>query len=251
MIRKVKMEILSKTIIAQDTIEMVLQNELISRQANPGQFLHIQVGAHTLRRPISIADCNRELETVTILFKVNGQGTKELANYNSGEKLEVLGPLGNGFPIEEDVPSTILLVGGGIGVPPLYYLGKNLKEKGCNIISVLGFQQKDHIFYEEEFLSLGELIIVTNDGSYGHKGFVTDVLHDINSYDRYYSCGPIPMLKALTTRLEGKKGYISLEERMGCGVGACFACVIQTKDRRRYKKICKDGPVFTTEEVYI
>ncbi|MBC5635897.1 dihydroorotate dehydrogenase electron transfer subunit [Ornithinibacillus hominis] len=251
MIKREKMQILSKTVIALDTIKMVFHNESISKYAIPGQFLHIQVENHTLRRPISIANCDQDTGTITILFKINGDGTKRLAAYEPGDLVDTLGPLGNGFPIDTDTPSTILLVGGGIGVPPLYYLGKTLKEKGATIISILGFQQKEHVFYEQEFSNLGELYIVTDDGSYGHKGVVTDVLSKVSTYDSYYSCGPLPMLKALTAKLEGKKGYISLEERMGCGIGACFACVLPTKDGNSYKKICKDGPVFASEEVQI
>lgn len=251
MIKREKMQIYSKTVIALDTIEMILHNEAISKQAMPGQFLHIQVDNHILRRPISIANCDRDAGTITILFKMNGNGTKRLAAYEPGDFVDTLGPLGNGFPIETDTPCTILLVGGGIGVPPLYYLGKALKEKGATIISIIGFQRKEHVFYEQEFSRLGELFIVTDDGSYGCRGLVTDVVSQVSSYDYYYSCGPLPMLKALTTNLAGKKGFISLEERMGCGVGACFACVLPTKDGTSYKKICKDGPVFASEEVRI
>lgn len=249
MMLKDKTKIVSTTYIAKDTIEMVLENSNITEYAVPGQFLHIQVGTHTLRRPISIADCNKQLNQIKILFKVNGEGTNKLASYQQGEYLDVIGPLGNGFTMDGETNSTVLLIGGGIGVPPLYYLGKTLKEKGINIVSVLGFQQKDHVFYEQQFQELGETLIVTDNGSYGYKGFVTDVLDQINEFDCYYSCGPIPMLKALTTKLKGKNGYISLEERMGCGVGACFACVLPTMDGTSYKKICKDGPVFQAEEV--
>ncbi|WP_047984944.1 dihydroorotate dehydrogenase electron transfer subunit [Ornithinibacillus californiensis] len=248
---KAQMKILTKRVVALDTIEMNLQNDYISKHALPGQFLHIQVGNYTLRRPVSIADCNRETGTVTILFRVSGKGTNELATYDSGKMLDVLGPIGNGYPINLESPSTVLLVGGGIGIPPLYYLGKTLKEKGINVLSVLGYQGKEHVFLEQEFLELGKSIIVTNDGTYGEKGFVTDFLDRIGLYDCYYSCGPIPMLKAVSAKLKDKQGYISLEERMGCGVGACFACVIPTKEGTGYKKICKDGPVFKAEEVLL
>ncbi|MEN2766516.1 dihydroorotate dehydrogenase electron transfer subunit [Ornithinibacillus xuwenensis] len=249
MIHKELMTIISTNRIAEDSIEMVLKNPCISEIAIPGQFLHIRIGEKTLRRPISIADCNREQQTITIIFKINGAGTEELAMYRCGDVLDVLAPVGNGFSIDKESPSTILLVGGGIGVPPLYFLGKTLKDKGYTVVSVLGFQHKASVFYEDEFKALGETIIVTNDGSYGEKGFVTDVLDKVPTFDSYYSCGPIVMLKALSTKLAGKEGYLSLEERMGCGVGACFACVIPTKDGNGYKKICKDGPVFHAEEV--
>jgi dihydroorotate dehydrogenase electron transfer subunit len=250
MIRKESLKILSKDMIAQDTFEMVLENQYISQTASPGQFLHIRVGKHTLRRPISIANCNPEDQEVTILFRKDGSGTSELANYSPGEDLDVLGPIGNGFNTIKD-QTRVLLIGGGIGVPPLYYLGRTMVEKGIKIVSVLGFQTAESVFYEKKFKELGETIVVTNDGSYGSKGFVTDVLEQVGDYGMYYSCGPKPMLQALMAKLPKKKGLISLEERMGCGVGACFACVLQTKDYKGYKKICKDGPVFCTEEVLL
>ena len=233
--------------IALDTIEMKFENSYISQNAVPGQFLHINVEGHTLRRPISIADVNKEQETVTILFKIIGPGTKHLSGYKAGMVLNVLGPNGNGFPIHDD--TSVLLIGGGIGVPPLYNLGKALAERGMKVTSVLGFQTEESVFYEKKFRELGKTFIVTNDGSYGHTGYVTDVLGKTGDFDRYYSCGPVPMLKAITANLVHKKGYISLEERMGCGVGACFACVIPTATHGGYKKICKDGPVFPVQEV--
>lgn len=249
MMKREKLYIKSTKHIALDTIEMVLANKYISQTAVPGQFLHILVGGHTLRRPISIADINKQEETVTILFKKIGSGTKELATYTPGMMVDALGPNGNGFHLQIEEQSTVLLIGGGIGVPPLYYLGKTLAQQNIKIISILGFQTGASVFYEREFQTFGETHIVTNDGSYGDKGFVTDVLHKIDPFDRYYSCGPVPMLQAVTASLQGKQGYISLEERMGCGVGACYACVIPTDDQGGYKKICKDGPVFNAQEV--
>lgn len=243
------MMIKSSERIALDTVEMVLKNKKISQTAVPGQFLHLLVSGHTLRRPISIADINRKEETITILFKMLGSGTRELATYVPGTTVDALGPSGNGFNLHNEAQSTVLLIGGGIGVPPLYYLGKTLAQQSIKIISVLGFQTEESVFYEGQFNKLGETYIVTNDGSYGNKGFVTDILGDIETFDRYYSCGPMPMLKAVTSSLKNKQGYISLEERMGCGVGACFACVVPTDDQGGYKKICKDGPVFNVQEV--
>ncbi|GGA84087.1 dihydroorotate dehydrogenase electron transfer subunit [Ornithinibacillus halotolerans] len=251
MMKREKMRIVSTRVIAKETIEMVLENKWISTHASPGQFLHIQIGSHTLRRPISIADCNHVTNEITILFKITGDGTRHLGEYQVGNYLDVLGPIGNGFPTNITAQSTVLLVGGGIGVPPLYFLGKFLKENGINIKAVLGFQGEDHVFYEPNFRELGETIIVTNDGSYGEKGYVTDVLENNLAFDYYYSCGPTPMLRSLISVLKGKKGYISLEERMGCGVGACLACILPAKNERGYKKICSDGPVFNVEEVTI
>lgn len=249
MMRNEELVIVNSTEIARDTTEMILQNASISKTAVPGQFLHISVEGHTLRRPISIATIDQENETITVLFKQLGEGTKALSRYREGMKINALGPSGNGFIVDKNKNKTILLVGGGIGIPPLYCLGKRLAKQGVKIKSVLGFQTLDSVFYENKFNDLGETVITTNDGTYGHHGFVTDVVNEVGDYDCYYSCGPLAMLQAVTTKLKGKKGYISLEERMGCGVGACFACVIPTDNQGGYKKICKDGPVFTASEV--
>lgn len=250
MIKKEIMEIVSSNQIALDTFEMVLKNAYISATAQPGQFLHISLPGHTLRRPISIANVDRQAETVTAIFKILGEGTKRLSYSKAGEMLDVLGPGGNGFSLDNKPGSRIVLIGGGIGVPPLYYLGKQLAEKGMNIVSVLGFQNKESVFYEERFKEFGEVHIATDNGSYGTKGFVTDVVTNVGPIDRYYTVGPIPMLKAVTEKLSDIPGYISLEERMGCGIGACFACVIPLKgEEHGYKKICSDGPVFHANEV--
>lgn len=247
--KKVDMQIIKTTVIALDTVEMVLKNAYISQTAVPGQFLHINIPGYTLRRPISIADVDREAERTTILFKIIGSGTKQLAKLQLGRKINALGPSGNGFTLENEARSTVLLIGGGIGVPPLYYLGKTLAAQNINIISVLGFQTAVNVFYEAAFKQIGETYIVTNDGTYGEAGYVTAVLDKIGDFDCYYSCGPTPMLQSITVNLSHKPGFISLEERMGCGVGACLACVIPTDDHIGYKKICKDGPVFAAQEV--
>lgn len=250
MIKKQLMEIISAKQLALDTFEFTLKSDYVSKEAVPGQFLHISLPGHTLRRPISIANIDPEAGTVTAIFKVLGEGTKELSLVEAGETLDVLGPGGNGFSVENKPGSRILLVGGGIGVPPLYYLGKKLAEAGHEIVSVLGFQNKESVFYEERFKEFGEVHIATDNGSYGTKGFVTDVIGEIGEIDRYYTVGPIPMLRAVTQKMDGTPGYISLEERMGCGIGACFACVIPLKgDAQGYKKICSDGPVFEANEV--
>ncbi|WP_430786065.1 dihydroorotate dehydrogenase electron transfer subunit [Virgibacillus flavescens] len=249
MMKKEILTVVQAKEIALDTTEMILKNAYISETAVAGQFLHMGVEGHTLRRPISIANIDRENHSVTILFKQLGEGTKALSRYQTGMEISALGPSGNGFTIDSNKNKTVLLVGGGIGIPPLYCLGKKLAQQGVKIKSVLGFQTADSIFYENEFNNLGETFITTNDGTYGHDGFVTDVLDGVGEFDCYYSCGPLPMLKAVTNTLRGEKGYISLEERMGCGVGACFSCVIPTDNQGGYKKICKDGPVFEASEV--
>lgn len=251
MIKKEKMKIVSSELIAQDTVEMVLENRFISQTAIPGQFLHVLIEGHTLRRPISIADIDKEENTITILFKMVGSGTRQLATYQIGMTLDVLGPVGNGFQMNVEADSTVLLIGGGIGVPPMYYLGKTLAKQHVNVIAILGFQTEANVFYEEKFQQIAKTYIVTDDGSYGNKGYVTDILDKIGDFDRYYSCGPELMLKAITKELIGIPGYISLEERMGCGIGACFACMIPANNEKGYKKICSDGPVFNAEEVVL
>lgn len=250
MIKKEKMEIVSVTEIAEDTMEMVLYNPYICNEARPGQFLHILVNGFTLRRPISIAQVNKENNTVVILFKKVGKGTVELSKFNKGMFIDVLGPCGNGFPTSI-LNKTVLLIGGGIGVPPLYFLGSTLLKQDIKIISIIGFQTKSSVFYEKQFKALGTTYVVTNDGSYGYQGLVTDVLNHVQPFDLYYTCGPFPMLKAVKKELIHYNGYFSFEERMGCGVGACYACVVRTNDQSGYKKICQDGPVFSSSEVVI
>lgn len=252
MIKKEFMKVASVEKIAKDSYEMILENEYISTHAVPGQFIHIAVPGLTLRRPISIAAVDKQAHTITILFKTVGDGTEALSTYEKGNILDVLGPAGQGFPFDDlHGGSSILLIGGGIGVPPIYFLATELKKRHMNLQFILGFQSKEYLFYEKEFQALGETIIVTNDGSYGEKGFVTDVFDHVAPFERYYSCGPLPMLKAVKNQLKHKKGYLSFEERMGCGVGACFACVIPTNDQKGYKKICQDGPVFAADEVIL
>ncbi|GGM20864.1 dihydroorotate dehydrogenase B (NAD(+)), electron transfer subunit [Paraliobacillus quinghaiensis] len=242
--------------IALDTFEMKLKATVSLDEVEPGQFIHIRIGndnAHQLRRPISIADLDKPKQMMTIVFKVVGTGTETLAQANVGDKLDILLPCGTGYPIDKLEVQKALLIGGGIGVPPLYYLAKQLVQKGVEVIVILGFQSKEYVFYEEKFASLGVCHVVTNDGSYGSKGFVTNVIQEQSpTFDYYFSCGPTPMLRAVSQTLSDKKGYLSLEERMGCGVGTCFACVIPTPESSTsYKKVCQDGPVFEADEVIL
>ena len=191
-----------------------------------------------------------------MIYRKQGRGTSLLAQKQPGDEVDVLGPLGNGFPVHATRKGeTALLVGGGIGVPPLYELSRQLVQEGVNVIHVLGFQSRSAVFYEEQFSRLGDTYVTTADGSCGTKGFVTDVIADEQlTFDCLYSCGPTPMLKALETEYYNKRVYLSLEERMGCGIGACFACVCHTaddKDGHTYKKVCSDGPVFKAGEVIL
>lgn len=245
--------------IAQHIFELVFKGDIVEGMYNPGQFVHVKVSQHIaplLRRPLSIAHIDREKKECTLIYRKQGKGTQILAERKAGEMIDILGPLGHGFPISHIGEGMVaLLVGGGIGIPPLYELSKQLVEKGVKVVHVLGFQNKQTIFYEEKFQRLGETYITTDDGSYGYKGLVTELIVTKQlTYDVAYACGPHPMLKALTRIIKPGSLYISLEERMGCGIGACYACVCKTNSKyagKQYVKVCSDGPVFLAEEVQL
>ena len=206
----------------------------------PGQFVNIRVEGQFLRRPISV--CNINNGVLTIIYKVVGVGTEAMSHLPIGTQLDVLTVLGNGYDLSKagDAP---LLVGGGVGVPPMYMLARQLREAGKNVRVILGFNTKDEVFYEDEFRALGcDVTVTTVDGSHGVKGFVTNALDGQQSY--YYTCGPLPMIKALL-QAAGTNGEVSMEERMGCGFGACMGCTIQTTQGP--KRVCKEGPVFPAE----
>ncbi|TDL35098.1 dihydroorotate dehydrogenase electron transfer subunit [Jeotgalibacillus sp. S-D1] len=259
MIKQQNMMIVSHQSIAEDVYELTLQGSLVRHMSSPGQFVHVKVTAGSdplLRRPISICSIDPLLEQFTMLYRVSGGGTKVLSNLVKGSEINVMGPLGSGFPVDElREGEKALLIGGGIGVPPLFELSKRLKTKGVKVTHVLGFQQQSAVFYKHEFEQLGETYIATADGSEGTKGFVTDVIKD-HSFepDAYFTCGPTPMLKAVENMLDHTPGFISMEQRMGCGIGACLACVchVQGDDTGLlYKKVCSDGPVFRSGEVVL
>lgn len=250
MIQSERMVVVRQEEIAQHIFELTLQGQIV-QESNPGQFVHIRISESLeplLRRPISIANIDKEQSEFTVIYRAEGRGTKLLSEKQIGDEVDVLGPLGNGFPIDElSKGQTALLIGGGIGVPPLYELSKQLNAKGVETIHVFGFQNEDVAFYEEQFSKLGVTHFATVDGSKGTKGFVTDVLEELQpDFDVFYSCGPTPMLTALEHFYPNKKGYLSFEQRMACGIGACFACVCKTTDKveKDYVKICSDGPVF-------
>jgi dihydroorotate dehydrogenase electron transfer subunit len=257
MIQKELCKVLSQKEIASDIFELTIHGDLVSQINAPGQFVHLKVSNGLdplLRRPISISSYDTEQNSLTMIYRKEGKGTSMLAELRPGMHVDILGPLGNGFPVEEvSTGDTALLVGGGIGVPPLYELSNQLVAKGVKVIHVLGFQTASAVFYEEEFLKNGETYVATVDGSYGRKGFVTDVMKEVQ-FDCIYTCGPTPMLRAIEQNYQDKKVFLSLEERMGCGIGACFACVCKKKDDPTgvsYKKVCSDGPVFRAGEVLI
>ncbi len=208
----------------------------------PGQFVNIQLDGLFLRRPISVCDVQGDI--LTIVYKVVGKGTEAMSKMTSGN-LDILTGLGNGYDLTPAGERPVLL-GGGVGVPPMYLLAKRLVALGKPVQVILGFNTRDEIFYEEEFRALGCAVTVTTvDGSYGVKGFVTDALKNMD-YTYFYTCGPEPMLKAVY-RASTTSGQMSFEERMGCGFGACMGCSCKTLTG--YKRICKDGPVMQKEEV--
>ena len=233
----------------QRVILTVTKNEaltpLIYKMQLAGEFVEIALDGLYLRRPISV--CNYDDGELTIIYKVVGKGTDLMSQMAEGTQLDVLTGLGNGFDTEHDCAKP-LLVGGGVGVPPLYRLTRDLIARGKEVTVVLGFNTESEIFYAEEFAALGaKVILATADGSVGVKGFVTDAIRESGvEADYFYSCGPLPMLKALCNSLE-IDGEVSLEERMGCGFGICMGCSIQTT--KGAKRVCKDGPVFKKEEV--
>lgn len=209
----------------------------------PGQFINIKLDGFFLRRPISVCDC--EDDVVTIIYKVVGAGTEVMAEMQSGERVDVLTGLGNGYDLAKagDRP---LLLGGGAGVPPMYMLCRQLLSEGKKVSVVLGFNTEEEVFFEEEFRTLGaDVTVTTADGSVGVKGFVTDAMKNMD-YTYFYTCGPEPMLKAID-KVAVTSGQLSFEERMGCGFGACMGCSCKTKYGN--KRICKDGPVLTREEI--
>lgn len=237
--------ILSNIEIAKDIWRMEIKTTF-AQKAKPGQFIEISVPGFYLRRPISICEIKEKEDILVIIYKVLGQGTEKMTEMSSGDSLDVFGPLGNGFPIEDI--DKVLLVGGGVGVPPLYETAKQYRLKGTQVDVVLGFNDKDAIFYKEEFEQLGcNVEIATMDGSFGTKGTVLDAIkaNNINT-DFISACGPLMMLKALDATYS--KGYISLEARMACGLGACMGCVVKDKDGNSLR-VCKDGPVFEVGKV--
>ncbi|TMW73151.1 dihydroorotate dehydrogenase electron transfer subunit [Alteribacter natronophilus] len=250
-----RMKILKNRPIASRIYELELEGDLVKEMKSPGQFVHLKAADGldtTLRRPISICHIDREAGTFTMLYRTEGKGTQLLSRRQAGERLDVLGPLGTGFPVEGFSHQTrCLLIGGGIGVPPLYELARQLTARGHKVTTVIGFRSAEDVFYEDAFRELGYVYVATEDGSRGTKGFVTDVIdRHISEWDRYFTCGPRPMLRAVEARL-GPDGWVSLEERMGCGVGACLACVCDEKNGSGYRKVCTDGPVFRAEEVVV
>ena len=248
--------VISQECIGTDIYSMWIQTENIGKEAKPGQFvsLYSKDGSKLLPRPISLCEIDGENSRLRIVYRVTGKntGTEEFSGLQSGDTVEVMGPLGNGFPLQEAEGKTVFLMGGGIGIPPMVETGKQIRG---NVITIAGY--RDELFLTEEMKENGELYIATEDGSAGTKGNVMDAIREnALKADVIFACGPTPMLRAIKTYAEenGIPCWISMEEKMACGVGACLACVCKSKEVDHHshvhnKRICKDGPVFPASEV--
>ncbi|MCD8109481.1 MAG: dihydroorotate dehydrogenase electron transfer subunit [Clostridiales bacterium] len=244
--------ILSQTEIAPDIFSLWIQTEHMAACAKAGQFLSLYCddGSRLLPRPISICEIDREKSALRMVYRIAGKGTAEFAAKKAGDQLRVTGPLGNGFPLKE---KKAFLIGGGIGVPPMLELSKQLS---CEKQIILGYRDR-HLFLLDEFQKQGEVYVATEDGSAGTKGNVLDAIRANGlTADILYACGPAPMLRALKRYAEEQdmECWISMEERMACGIGACLACVCRSKEVDGHtnvhnKRICKEGPVFDAREV--
>lgn len=235
-------KIIKNTPLTNDVYLMVLEGNTSAITAS-GQFVNIKIDGNFLRRPISVCDYSEN--SLTLIYKVVGEGTEKMKDYLEGKVLDILVGLGNGYDLSAsgDKP---LLIGGGVGVPPMYNLCKKLIQKGAKPTVVLGFNKAEEVFFEQEFKDLGaDVIITTVDGSHGVKGFVTDAIKNLD-YTYFYTCGPMPMFLAIEKTAKGS-GEFSFEERMGCGFGACMGCSCKTKYGN--KRICVDGPVLKREEI--
>ncbi|OFI49363.1 dihydroorotate dehydrogenase electron transfer subunit [Floricoccus tropicus] len=257
-ILKENLKIVSQEQIAPRIFEMKMTGKMVSDMNVPGQFLNMKVpdASKVLRRPISIAEIDKENNTCSIIYRVEGGGTAILSTLQAGDEVDVMGPQGNGFDISMvKAGDHVLVIGGGIGVPPLYQLGKELKELGAEITFLFGYANWDVIIYEKLFQGLGQVFISTDDGSYGVHGHVGHLLDALDfEPTAVFSCGAPGMLKAVNERFkEHPHAYISLESRMACGMGACYACVVPKIENPETSnlRVCEDGPVFKTGSVVL
>lgn len=247
--------VLSQEELTNGIFSMWIQTETIAGDARPGQFvsLYCNDGARLLPRPISLCEIDKEQGRLRLVYRVAGKGTQEFAKLHSGDKISVLGPLGNGFPLELAKGKRVFLIGGGIGIPPMLETAKQLESQKSLVV---GYRDQN-LFLHEELKAAADLWIATEDGSIGTKGNVLDAIREQKlEGDMIFACGPTPMLRAIKAFAQEQqmKCYLSLEEKMACGVGACLACVCQSKEVDEHshvhnKRICKDGPVFEASEV--
>lgn len=250
--KQVMAEIIRHTSLSDGIFDMTLKAEEIAKEAKAGQFISVYLNnkSKILPRPISICGIDKEAGTLRIVYRTVGDGTKELSDYKEGEMVKILGPLGNGFTQKD---KKAILIGGGIGIPPMLEL---MKQLDCDKIAVLGYRDSD-MFLKDEFEAVGDVVISTEDGSFGTKGNVIDVIKEQGVEGSIiYACGPTPMLRGIKAYAEemGIEAQISMEERMACGIGACLVCVCKSKDVDSHshvhnKRVCKDGPVFDAREV--
>lgn len=259
--KKVMTKIVSQTEIADEIYDMWIETDL-AKEARAGQFIGVYpLGESTLLpRPISICETDRAGGKLRIVYRAAGKGTKEFSRYHTEKKIQILGNLGNGFPVEEAEGKNVVLMGGGIGIPPILQLAKDLKEAGKakSVVIVAGYRN-NQLFLKEDMEQYASVYVATEDGSEGAKGNVFDAVREYGLQpDVIMACGPMPMLKAIKTYAAEKqiKAYISLEERMACGVGACLGCVCKTTKKDAHShvnnaRICTDGPVFDADDVEI
>ena len=255
-IRLETMKVVSQKEIAPAIFELVLQGEMVEAM-KAGQFLHLRVpdDAHHLRRPISISSINTSKKQCHLIYRVEGSGTAIFSTLKAGDALDVMGPQGNGFDLSDlDKQNRVLLVGGGIGVPPLLEVAKQLHERGVDVTTVLGFATKDAVILEDELSQYSKVFVTTDDGSYRTQGNVSVVIKEFDKkFDAIYSCGAPGMMKYINqTFYEHPRAYLSLESRMACGMGACYACVLKVPDSDTVsQRVCEDGPVFKTGTVVL
>ena len=255
-IRLEVMRVVSQEEIAPAIFELVLEGDMVEAM-KAGQFLHLRVpdDAHLLRRPISISSIDKSKKQCHLIYRIEGSGTAIFSTLKAGDSLDVMGPQGNGFDLSDlDQCSRVLLVGGGIGVPPLLEVAKQLNERSVEVTTVLGFATKDAVILEAELSKYSQVFVTTDDGSYGIRGNVSVVINELDSeFDAIYSCGAPGMMKYINqTFYEHPRAYLSLESRMACGMGACYACVLKVPDSETVsQRVCEDGPVFKTGTVVL
>ena len=257
---KVKMtaKVVSQQALTDDIFSMWIQADEIAGAAVPGQFISVYTKdtGKLLPRPISLCQVDKEKGQLRIVYRVVGAGTSQFSGYQAGDDIEIMGPLGNGFPLERAAGKKVFLIGGGIGIPPMLETARELHEQGEKVTAILGYRDAQ-LFLKDEFEAYGPVYTATEDGSRGTKGNVLNAIRENGlTADVIYACGPTPMLRALKAYAAENniQCWISLEEKMACGVGACLACVCQSKEKDEHsqvhnKRICKDGPVFLADEI--